>query len=200
MKHILFLICILFVSTATTASITPKNGISHKIYTVLSDKTDFNKKANRQLLATLLIKQLNDLDLLIPYNTPAENDWLEKERSQYKGSTERLINLISTPIFAKDWLKDRISYTRGLLKENQSNGISLKQETLNWINISLTLNPQFDGFNENLSIVVHNKIVSKKILKDLIHYATTNGYIYSDFKFFSRDILVYIVPELIRSY
>ncbi|WBV72843.1 hypothetical protein PGH42_08435 [Legionella pneumophila] len=177
MKNIIFLICIL-ISTAAIADKHSQDRISYKISTLLSNKTDFNKKENRQILATLLIKQLTDLDILIPYNTPAENAWLEKEKSEAHGSTERVINLTSSPIFAKYWLKDRIQYTCELLKENQASGIPLKQETLNWLNISLILMSEYNGINENLSILVRNNTVNKSKLTNLISYGTSNEFIF----------------------
>ncbi|WP_298625271.1 hypothetical protein [uncultured Legionella sp.] len=149
MNVLIFLLSLLV--TGTTIADKPKaNPISNKISILLSEKTNFSKKNNRKLIASLLLKQLTQLDSLIPYNTPAERSWLEKEKVQSNKRSKRYLHMLDSAIFAKWWLKDRISVTSDWLKENQSDNITEKQEALNWIAIIYTLTPELDMFNQSL--------------------------------------------------
>lgn len=127
-----------------------------------------------------------------------ESAWLKKEMKQSTVSSKRQINYLSSQVFAKYWLKDRIAFMLRLLNENRSNGISLKKETINWLDIALILDSDSSTFNDNLSVLIKDNVISRNGLEKIYGIETPYG-IYSFYKIFGKEIIEKVVVDAIQS-
>lgn len=126
------------------------------------DKVDFSKRENRKLLASALRKNLSELNKIIPRNTPEDSTWLRQEMEESKGDTQREINYLSTSIYSKFWLKDRLEWMIKYLDEILVDSLSLKYETIIWISIGDFLHSEYEMIDNNFQQLIKNKIITIK--------------------------------------
>lgn len=72
MKNFVLFVCILFTSTIFANKAITDTSIT-EVLNHLDKNIHFGKKENRQELASSLIKNIKQLDILIPYNSPNES-------------------------------------------------------------------------------------------------------------------------------
>ncbi len=163
MSKIILLVFFLF-STAIFAQTIPREDSSNVIYGLLTDK-DFRIKENRKLLATALIKNLQELNKFVPANTPEDAVWLKNEIQESRGNSGRGRTYASSPIFYKFWLKDRIAQLIEELDSINSDSNPLRSEAILWVSVGHQLTSEDRIRMESIRMLVENNIIDPKALE-----------------------------------
>jgi len=163
MKKVLLILYLL-----VSPMIFAKSGdVAKEVSGLFVNKTDFTKKKNRKVLAFALIKNLSQLNEIIPKNSPADESWLKTEIHESKMVTQRQINYLSTSIFAKFWLKDRFNWMINNLNYAYSDSTHLKDEIIIWTDIGDFLHGESEMINDNFQKLLDNHIISFTKLSEI---------------------------------
>lgn len=175
-----------------------KNIHVEEVSRLFNERTDFTKKQNRNLLASALIKNLSELNDIIPRNTPEDESWLKQEMQESRGNTQREINYLSTPIFSKFWLKDRIEWMIADLDKTMLASISLKDETIIWTTIGDELHAESEMINDNFQQLIQKHIINTKRLTEITSMPTSISQAYM-YRIWGYDIIWQVVIPSINN-
>lgn len=191
--YLFLLICPLAVAEKTSAV------VSQDISTLLTQKLDFRKKENRNLVANALIMNLKEINSFIPQNTPEEERWRQKEAQESSSNSERLIHYASTEIFAKYWLKGGLEGMIKLLSASTSSSISLKNEAIIWVSIGSELGSNNELYNDNFRILIDHQLIKEEKLSKITFKSCKKIGCFYQYKHFGSDIINQIALPIISA-
>lgn len=181
-KIVVFILLIVFTNVVIAEKILNVDSRT-EITKIFHEQNNFSNKKNRQLLAKALIRNLSELNEIIPRNTPEDEQWMQKEMQESTNNFSRLAHTTKTAIFAKYWLKGRVEEIIGQLRQIATDSLPLKYEAILWLVVSNNLGLNFLSAEDHMLTLVNNNVIPRTFDRSIGSYlycqetyCSTTGY------------------------